>query len=193
MEGPVSANWSPGGNSLQTRKINREFWKIRALSKLAALARPASFSGVRARGYTGSLSRSSSGCWRNGEIRSARWNGLRCPRPGPSPSIRRRAERSRRWSPRIKPRGLLTRAQVARVERLNGEWPAFAAMRRLAMRFRGIVPNKDVGKLETWLKDAQHSGLYAMQRFAHTLRRDIDAMRNAITKPWSHGQTEGQR
>jgi transposase len=33
---------------------------------------------------------------------------------------------------------------------------------------------------------------YAMQRFARALRRDIDAVRNAIKEPWSNGQTEGQ-
>jgi transposase len=43
-----------------------------------------------------------------------------------------------------------------------------------------------------WLKDAHQSGLYAMQRFARTLRRDIDAVRNAITERWNNGQTEGQ-
>jgi transposase len=31
-----------------------------------------------------------------------------------------------------------------------------------------------------------------MQRFARTLRRDIDAVRNAIAERWSNGQTEGQ-
>jgi transposase len=31
-----------------------------------------------------------------------------------------------------------------------------------------------------------------MQRLARTLRRDIDAVRNAITEQWSSGQTEGQ-
>ena len=31
-----------------------------------------------------------------------------------------------------------------------------------------------------------------MQRFARTAQRDIDAVRNAITEPWSNGQTEGQ-
>ena len=31
-----------------------------------------------------------------------------------------------------------------------------------------------------------------MQRFARVLRRDISAVRNAITEPWSNGQTEGQ-
>jgi Transposase len=33
---------------------------------------------------------------------------------------------------------------------------------------------------------------YAIQRFARTLRRDIKAARNAVTEPWSNGQTEGQ-
>jgi transposase len=65
-------------------------------------------------------------------------------------------------------------------------------MRQLAMRFRGILRSENAGKLGVWLKNAQESGLYAMQRFARTLRRDIHAGRNAITEPWSNGQTEGQ-
>jgi len=40
-------------------------------------------------------------------------------------------------------------------------------------------------KLGVWLTDVHQSGLYAMQRFARTLRRDIDAMRNAIAESWS--------
>jgi transposase len=59
-------------------------------------------------------------------------------------------------------------------------------------RFRGMLGSKSVGKLGAWLRDAQKSGLYAMQRFARTAQRDIDAVRNAITEPWSNGQTEGQ-
>jgi transposase len=92
----------------------------------------------------------------------------------------------------VKPRGLLTSAQVTTVDALKSEWPEFATMRRLVMRFRGILRSKNTGKLAAWLKDAQQSGLYAMQRFGRTLRRDIDAVRNAITEHWSNGQTEGQ-
>lgn len=92
----------------------------------------------------------------------------------------------------VKPRGLLTIAQAAKVDTLKSEWSDFAAMRRLAMRFRGIVRSKSTGKLCTWLRDAQQSGLYAMQRFACTMHRDIDAVRNGITELWSNGQTEGQ-
>jgi transposase len=61
-----------------------------------------------------------------------------------------------------------------------------------AMRFRGILRSKNVAKLGAWLKDAHQSGLYAMQRFARTLRRDFVAVKNAITESWSNGQTEGQ-
>ena len=92
----------------------------------------------------------------------------------------------------VKPRGLLTSAQAAKVDVMKSEWPDFAAMRRLAMRFRGMVRSKNTGNLDTWLKDVHQSGLDAMQRLARTLRRDIDAVRNAITEQWSNGQTEGQ-
>jgi transposase len=87
---------------------------------------------------------------------------------------------------------LLTSTQAARVDTLKSESPDFAAMRRLAMRFRGIVRSKSTGKLAIWLRDAQQSGLYAMQRFARTLHRDIDAVKNGITEIWSNDQTEGQ-
>ena len=65
-------------------------------------------------------------------------------------------------------------------------------MRRLATRFRGILRSKNAAKLGVWLTDVHQSGLYAMQRFARTLRRDIDAMRNAIAESRGNGQTEGQ-
>jgi transposase len=39
---------------------------------------------------------------------------------------------------------------------------------------------------------ARPQGRYAVQRFARTLRRDITAVKNALTERWSNGQTEGQ-
>jgi len=36
------------------------------------------------------------------------------------------------------------------------------------------------------------SGIYAMQRLAKTIRQDLEAVRNAMSEPWSNGQTEGQ-
>jgi transposase len=62
---------------------------------------------------------------------------------------------------------------------------------RDAVSWHPKLRSNNTGKLAAWLKDAHQSGLYAMQRFARTLRRDIDALRNAITEHWSNGQTEG--
>ena len=91
----------------------------------------------------------------------------------------------------IKPRGLLTPRQAAKVDALKSASPDFIAMRRLAMRFRGILRSKDIQKFGVWLDDAQQSGIYAMQRFVRTVRRDVDAVTNALTEGWSNGQTEG--
>ena len=92
----------------------------------------------------------------------------------------------------IKPRGLLTPRQAAKIDALKSASPDFIAMRRLAMRFRGILRSKDIQKFGAWLDDTQQSGLYAMQRFVRTVRRDVDAVTNALTEGWSNGQTEGQ-
>jgi transposase len=46
--------------------------------------------------------------------------------------------------------------------------------------------------LDAWLIAARASGIYGMQRFARTIRQDIEAVRNAVSEPWSNGQTEGQ-
>jgi transposase len=40
--------------------------------------------------------------------------------------------------------------------------------------------------------DARASGIYVMLRFAKTIRQDLEAVRNAMSEPWSNGQTEGQ-
>jgi hypothetical protein len=44
----------------------------------------------------------------------------------------------------VKPRGLLTDAQAAKVDAFKAISPAFATMRALAMRFRGILGGGDV-------------------------------------------------
>ena len=92
----------------------------------------------------------------------------------------------------IKPRGLLTPGQARKIDALKSSSPDFTSMRQLAMRFRGILRSKDIQKFDVWLNDAQQSGIYAIHRFARTIRRDIDAVRNALTEGWTNGQTEGQ-
>ena len=45
--------------------------------------------------------------------------------------------------------------------------------------------------LDEWLREAANSGIHGMRRFVAT-RRDLAAVRNAISTPWSNGQIEGQ-
>ena len=92
----------------------------------------------------------------------------------------------------IKPRGMLTAVQADKVDALKAASTEFAAMRALAMRFRGLLRGGDIELLDTWLGDAASSGIHAMRQFAATLRRDLVAVRNATTKTWSNGQVEGQ-
>ena len=65
-------------------------------------------------------------------------------------------------------------------------------MQCLAMRFSGILRSKRSAPLDAWIDDAIDSELIPIMRFARVLRRDIDAVNNAIELPWSNGQAEGQ-
>ena len=152
------------------------------------------FQEVKARGYTGSFSNLERllAKWRNPNRKKVKTASAVTKPPPLDPATGRSISPIVAAALCIKPRGLLTANQAAKVDAMKKDWPEFAAMRRLAMRFRGLLKSKSVGKLSIWLKDAQMSGLYAIQRFARTLQRDIDAVRNAVTELWSNGQTEGQ-
>ncbi|CAN7726668.1 MULTISPECIES: ISL3 family transposase [Ensifer] len=92
----------------------------------------------------------------------------------------------------IKPRRLLTDRQARKVNALKQGSRAFAIMRGLAMRFNGILRSRSPDALDEWIDDAIDTELTAIMRFASVLRRDIDAVKNAIELPWSNGQAEGQ-
>jgi hypothetical protein len=47
------------------------------------------------------------------------------------------------------------RPSGAKVDALKSDWPEFAAMRRLAMRFRGVLKSKSVNSLGVWMNDAE--------------------------------------
>ena len=92
----------------------------------------------------------------------------------------------------VKPRGQMTARQIANVGALKAASMEFSAMRRLAMRFQGLLRGGTPQGLDAWLIDARASGICAMQRFARTIRHDLEAVGNAVLEPWSNGQTEGQ-
>jgi len=91
----------------------------------------------------------------------------------------------------LRPRRLLTVRQLAIVEVLKEASPDFVRMRALAIRFRGVLRGGSADKLEDWIRDAKSSGVYAMQRFAQMIQRDISAIRNAVVTPWEQWANRG--
>ena len=161
------------------------------------------FHDVRRRGYLGSLSHLERllSTWRRRDSASA---GART-QPSPSPKAEplgeaRAVDPTTGWqiSPTVaaslcmKPTPTLTPSEAAKVVALKEASPSFVEMRRLAMRFRGLLIGSDPSKLDRFLHDSRRSGLSSMRQFARTLARDRNAVRNAITEPWSSGQAEGQ-
>jgi len=154
------------------------------------------FHDVKQRGYTGSFAHLERllGAWRRRERQQAN--------DAPHTALRlepvRDPETGHAISPVIaaalcvKPRGLLSERQIRKVDALKQGSGAFVVMRRLAMRFHGILRSKKTAALDAWIDDAIDSGLIPIMTFARVLRRDIDAVNNAIELPWSNGQAEGQ-
>jgi transposase len=67
--------------------------------------------------------------------------------------------------------------------------PAIATAADLVSRFVTMVKDQVADAFDGWLREAEIS---ALAPFAAGLRRDEDAVRAALTEPWSNGQVEGQ-
>lgn len=62
----------------------------------------------------------------------------------------------------------------------------------LLNKFRTMVREKHVDKYEEWHKEVKNRSLTEFENFAKGLRRDNEAVKNALSEEWSNGQTEGQ-
>jgi len=62
----------------------------------------------------------------------------------------------------------------------------------LAQSFQKMVRERIADGFEDWLLRAEKSIVPGMKNFAIGLRRDYDAVKMALSQPWSNGQVEGQ-
>ncbi|QPB24590.1 transposase [Rhizobium sp. 007] len=90
----------------------------------------------------------------------------------------------------IKPRGTLPLNQPRKVDALKQGSPTFAVLRKFVMRFRGIFRSRASTKLGSMRPFTPGSLPWPV--LPRVLRRDIDAVCNAVDLPWSNGQAEGQ-
>lgn len=75
------------------------------------------------------------------------------------------------------------------VEKLRTDCPTIASATDLAQRFHALLGERDIEALDPWLADAAASSVAS---FARSLLRDIDAVRAALTLPWSVGPVESK-
>ena len=83
----------------------------------------------------------------------------------------------------------LSKADAIMVAAIETGVPALGTARELMERFHRMLRAGDADALAPWLTDASAS-LFAS--FGKGIRADLDAVRAALTEPWSNGQTEGQ-
>lgn len=92
----------------------------------------------------------------------------------------------------VKDRTLLDDPEHAALTRMMAADGQVKLIADLAERFVTMVKQKELAKLEQWLNDAVASGVRSFISFANGLRKDYEAVRNALSSIWSNGQVEGQ-
>jgi transposase len=81
--------------------------------------------------------------------------------------------------------------KLARLRMLTAD-PELVIVDRMTHQFIRIIKERQVDKLDEWLKDATAGGLKALMSFAKGIRADLNAVRNALKMHFSNGQVEGQ-
>jgi transposase len=89
-----------------------------------------------------------------------------------------------------KPRTMLNERQRKIVAYLK-QIPDFVLMRRLVMSFRSILCRGRVSSLKRWIKEAEGAGIAGISKFIRHLKRDQEAVENAVNYDWSNGPVEG--
>ncbi len=102
------------------------------------------------------------------------------------------------WSSRraswllVKPEVDISQEEKTVLDRMQQTDEQVKTAHDLAQRFSKMVRQRQPEALLPWLKDVKESGLVALNRFANGIKRDLCAVTNALSLPWSQGQTEGQ-
>jgi transposase len=144
------------------------------------------FREIRARGYRGGSSQVGVFVARLRE----RLPRETAPQPTPRPPSRPPSPRQLRWLLARRP-DQLDDEERRQVERLLGTSPTVATAYRLVQRFGRMVRDRQATDLETWLADAQTSGIAEMRSFVQGVQRDREAVEAGLTLKWSQGQVEG--
>jgi transposase len=92
----------------------------------------------------------------------------------------------------LQPAGHLTEAEQQALEGFLHAHPLLDQGYQLKTRFQTLLAEHDPAVLNQWLQEAETSDLPPFPTVARSFRQDYDAVRAALTTPWSTGQCEGQ-
>ncbi|WP_366941777.1 ISL3 family transposase [Asticcacaulis sp.] len=86
-------------------------------------------------------------------------------------------------------RDALTKAETVLVAAIEKGVPTIIEARTIIADFQGMIRRRSLADLTPWLERASQS---MVASFANGIVKDQAAVEEAITSPWSNGQTEGQ-
>lgn len=120
-----------------------------------------------------------------------RWTAARKERSSTAPPNSRWRPPSRRncaWLLSEDPKSLDEQAERF-LHHLHEHAPELSIAADLARRFAAMIRGDDDAGLDQWIEDAMNSELASL---AAGFSRDVEAVRAAITQPWSTNPVEGQ-
>ena len=76
-------------------------------------------------------------------------------------------------------------------EKIIQRYPVIEDIINLVNEFKHLLESKNVEKLEEWIEKANNLKIRKIDKFVNGLKRDIQAVRNAIIYEYNNGLTEG--
>ncbi len=147
---------------------------------------------IAAQGFRGSTSlvRQLLGGWRAGlPVPEARVRGPK--RRTAPPAKRRVSARQASWL-FVTPPQQLTEQRRGLLERICQINPDLRELYQLGQEFILMVKQRRARRLDPWLLRVGQSHSTDLRGFASGIKRDYDAVKAALSLPWSQGQVEGQ-
>ncbi|GAC1642252.1 MAG: hypothetical protein NVS4B9_34490 [Ktedonobacteraceae bacterium] len=88
--------------------------------------------------------------------------------------------------------GKLDAKQQQHVEQIRAAHPDLERAYQLSQEFVMMLAERREADLDTWLTQAEHSGLPEFKKMAKGIRQDYAAVKAAFSSEWSNGQVEAQ-
>jgi transposase len=84
---------------------------------------------------------------------------------------------------------MLSKTETVTIAAIERGVPALASAREMTAEFQNLIRSGREADLTSWIARARQS---LVASFANGIAKEEEAVRAAITLPWSNGQTEGQ-